>query len=579
MTNMIRKMRKILIFILIVFFFSGNFNFFGWPIFQIQKAQAASLVTAFVYKKDITFDTTAQGANVSTAQANFPVAVHINSSSWSSATERGHFFNDTYNPLGKRVQFFDSDGTTNLSYEVEYYSTANQEAVYWVRVPSVAGNSAADKVTVAYGNDPNGADQDKIAQGGITGVWDTNFKGVWHLGDNYWGTSPEAKDSTGVNNGTNTGSSDIDGRARRGRDFNGSTNNISVADSDSLDMTSAMTISTWVNPDTWAYSSGYESICNKAGNFLLRRYATLTTIQWVWYNGTNARMRTVTRPSTGAWTHVVATVVSNDIEKIYYNGVDQGGSTSSWYASTRDLTSPFTFSSNNPFDGKIDEMRISNTNRSIEWSRLEYYSVAKTNYNGDIGAGTSKFITFGSEQASGILSIDIVDGSGNSVASPSVAFSSKTFSFNTQTSTGTFGTASQKIRVSNITGTQTWTANLAGSATTATWTAGSNHYDFNDSSGSGYTDGADTDSYGGQLTVDPSGGTIAGVSGCSASNVNKGTSDSFVEGTNNSIDLFSAAAGASAPCKWDLTGVSLTQKIPASQPAGSYAINLVLTVS
>jgi len=195
--------------------------------------------------------------------------------------------------------------------------------------------------------------------------------------------------------------------------------------------------------------------------------------------------------------------------------------------------------------------------------------------NGD-NVQTAFSATANGTTLSGIKSIDIVDGSGNSVGSPSISFSSKNFSFDTQDATATFGISSQKIRVDNETSTATWTANLAGSATTATWTSGSNHYDFND--GSGYTDGADADSYGGQMTVDPSTGTIAGVSGCSTSNVSVGASDSFVEGTNNSIDLFSAAAGASTPCKWDLTGVSLTQKIPASQPAGSYAINLVLTI-
>lgn len=196
-------------------------------------------------------------------------------------------------------------------------------------------------------------------------------------------------------------------------------------------------------------------------------------------------------------------------------------------------------------------------------------------------AGTAVYAAstpqFNQAIAEGAKSVDVVDGSGNSVASPAVAFSAANFSFNTQDTTGTLGTAGEKIRALNPTSGVTWTVNLAGNATTSTWTTGSQYYDFNDSSG--YTDGADTDTYGGQMTVDPSAGTLAGVSGCATTNVTKGTSDSFVEGTTNSIDLMSAAAGASTFCRWDLTGVNLTQKMPAGQAAGSYSISMTLTIS
>lgn len=177
----------------------------------------------------------------------------------------------------------------------------------------------------------------------------------------------------------------------------------------------------------------------------------------------------------------------------------------------------------------------------------------------------------------GSLSVDIVDDSGNTVGSPSVAFSAANYSFDNQDGTGTLGTASEKIRVYNPTSTETWTVNLAGSATTALWTDGGNTYDFND--GSGYSDGGDTDAKGGQMTINPSAGTLAGVSGCATTNVSKGASDSFIEGSVNSIDLMSAAAGAATFCRWDLTGVALTQKIPASQPAGSYSISMTMTIS
>lgn len=179
----------------------------------------------------------------------------------------------------------------------------------------------------------------------------------------------------------------------------------------------------------------------------------------------------------------------------------------------------------------------------------------------------------------GTKAIDIVDNSNVTVGSPTVAFSATAFSFNTQDTTGTLGIATQKIRVSNPTSTATWTASIAASAPTVAWNSGSNNYDFNDPGG--YIDqvaGGDADAYGGQLAVSPIGGALAGVPGCATTNVSLGSNSAFVQGTTDSITVASGAAGAAAFCRWDITNVGLTQKVPASQAAGSYSLNLVLSI-
>lgn len=177
----------------------------------------------------------------------------------------------------------------------------------------------------------------------------------------------------------------------------------------------------------------------------------------------------------------------------------------------------------------------------------------------------------------GTISVDIVDAGGTTVASPGVTMGAENFDFAAQDATGTFGTSTERVRAYNPTSTATWTVNLAGSATTAVWTdGGTETYDFNDSSG--YTDGGDTDSVGGQMTVDPSGGTIAGVSGCATTNVSAGASDDYEEGSTDNIDLFSAASGADTFCRWDLTDIDITQGIPAAQAAATYTITMVLSI-
>jgi hypothetical protein len=178
--------------------------------------------------------------------------------------------------------------------------------------------------------------------------------------------------------------------------------------------------------------------------------------------------------------------------------------------------------------------------------------------------------------ASGTLSVDIVDGAGTSVASPSLAMSSTTVSFASQTATGILGVAAEKIRVTNTTLDEQWALSIAASSTTALWAGSSESYDFNDSSGA--TDGGDTDSVGGQLTIDPSGMTITPESGCTTTGLSSGSSDSFEEESTDSITLLTAGVSTLTDCYWDVTDIDLSQVIPGEQPTDTYTIEMTLTV-
>src|SRR3989344_187805 len=172
----------------------------------------------------------------------------------------------------------------------------------------------------------------------------------------------------------------------------------------------------------------------------------------------------------------------------------------------------------------------------------------------------------------GSLAVDIVDASYVTVSSPAVAMGAVTFSFSCQTSTGTFGTASQVIYVTNPDAADDgWVASLAASDPTDFWDSGGTDMDFNDPTGSpaGCADGADTDSLKGQMTVDPSVGTLAvgQCASCATTNITKGSSNAFNEGTVDSITVLTGAASSDDIGDWKLTGVSISQKVPAEQPA------------
>jgi uncharacterized delta-60 repeat protein len=180
---------------------------------------------------------------------------------------------------------------------------------------------------------------------------------------------------------------------------------------------------------------------------------------------------------------------------------------------------------------------------------------------------------------SGTLSIGFVDGSGAPVATPTFSLGAINRLGTFQTATGTFGDATRKLRVFNSLATNGWSVTLAPTGgATAAWNRTDNlaKYDYNDS-GTNATDSAiDADSLGGQMSINPSAGTIAST--CSLTGLSKGASGSYVEGTTNSLTLMSATSAAAMSCNWDFTGAPFTQTIPAAQSSGTYTMDMTATV-
>jgi biopolymer transport protein ExbB len=77
---------------------------------------------------------------------------------------------------GNDLAFVDSDDTSQLKHEVERWVNGTGEFIAWVKVPSLP--DAGKDIYIYYCNDSVGAQEDP------TNVWDSNFKGVWHMDTN-----------------------------------------------------------------------------------------------------------------------------------------------------------------------------------------------------------------------------------------------------------------------------------------------------------------------------------------------------------------------------------------------------------
>jgi hypothetical protein len=184
----------------------------------------------------------------------------------------------------------------------------------------------------------------------------------------------------------------------------------------------------------------------------------------------------------------------------------------------------------------------------------------------------------------GTLAVDIVDASLVSVGSPGVTMNAVNFDFACQQSTGVFGSATEQIYVNNPDAADNgWTVSFAASSIVDVWDSAGTDFDFNDPTSSGCTDGADGDSFGGQMTVDAdTNGTLAvgDCASCTTGSITLGSSAAFSEGVTDTITLMTGAAGSDDIGDWTLQDVDITQQIPGEQPAASdYTIDMVLDIT
>lgn len=208
---------------------------------------------------------------------------------------------------------------------------------------------------------------------------DSNTVGLWHL-DEESGTGAYIKESGGSSlNGTPTGTTySTNGKIGSARDFAAGTDRVTIANSPALNIVNNITIEAWINPDSIDSTGSWNRIVEKgennqyslsmssaSGYGLIARFygtSTITTYSYV-------------IPPLGKWSHVAVTYNGSTV-KFYLNGflVSSSANTGAISTTTGDLNIGNWVSATRGFDGKIDEVRISNIARTADEIR-EAYSI------------------------------------------------------------------------------------------------------------------------------------------------------------------------------------------------------------
>jgi hypothetical protein len=314
-----------------------------------------------------------------TDSENFPVLVSLSHSTLKTQAYGGHVKYSSGNDI---IFSEDQALTIPLSWEISSYDEVNGVLIAWVKLPTVSSTGN----TVFYMN--YGDTDNSTFAGDVMDTFSNSFNRVFHLNNSF-------TDVFGYV-GSNVNISFVPGKIGQAAEFVAS--NFSTITSDDTDLPSggtARTMSTWINmsepPNEFNTAIGYgtSGIYGKA--YIMGPYDYTNSFafsQW------GAEIHTANyEPVVDTWYHV--TVISDgDNANIYLNGETIYPSNINLGINTL-LNGSLIFggfSETGYFNGLLNEVRISNVVRDIDWIKKEY-----NNQNTPGNIGTSGFLSFGGE--------------------------------------------------------------------------------------------------------------------------------------------------------------------------------------
>ena len=266
-----------------------------------------------------------------------------------------------------------SCGNSGSELDYEFVENDSNAGEFWVRIPSLP--AVGRTISVYYNNSGVGSGENP------TGVWDSNYGGVWHLPDN--STTTILGSTSNANHGTKLGANEpieATGKIYHAQDFDGSNDEINVGNNSNLSSAQELTIEAWIKLD--ALNTGYGTILAKAVGIDPQReyfFQTNNAKLEFWYSldGGEALYITSAGDLTTDWTYVTCVYDINNVTKQYINGTQDATTGSVAQINTNIFQAQIGTwgNSKEEFQGLIDEVRFSKVNRSADWINMSYQIV------------------------------------------------------------------------------------------------------------------------------------------------------------------------------------------------------------
>ncbi len=325
---------------------------------------ATPVTMGYNYERNITFNHNLVDGNEDLC--NFPVMISLSGQTFLRTIPNG----DIFSTDGYDIVFTD-ESYNQLDHQIEYYNGTTGDLIAWVRLP-VLSTSLNTVIKIIYGNPAAAADPS------VTTVWDSHYKGVWHL------NGTPLRDNTAYNStGTPYGSPTYPaGTINNSVSLNGSSQYLQVNSASHLNFTGNITVSAWINmgANNRDQKIAGNQIGDNGGGYKFGVYTNnKVEFEIRTTNGTAVLNREVpggTTLSTNRW-YYVAGVSSDVLDSImtYVNGVQERPyeKTGTLAAGTNNLViGKEPFADQYYFNGRFDELRISDKVRSTGWLRTEY---------------------------------------------------------------------------------------------------------------------------------------------------------------------------------------------------------------
>jgi rubrerythrin len=328
------------------------------------------------YRMKLTFDNMDQNEDL----VNFPVLLNLSSLNFDFQKAKLD---------GTDLRFLDADDRTELNYHIEEWD-ASENSYVWVNVTEIEGGSVSDHIWMYYGNPTASYAQD------IEGTYDGNFAGVWHLNETlgpHYDATKNNNDGSPQNGLIQNTQGKIDGADN----FDGVDDYVNFKTSNSLNITSAITIEAWVKPLNIDNPGDDLNIVNKFETNARSYILSLDddpgiADDWDFKlsssgNGTDGSIHVSNIVDKNEW-HYMAGTWDGSTMVLYENGVEIGTNTTFngpiYQSATEVWIGDGTFYDS--FEGIIDEVRISNSARSRDWIVAQYLLM------------DNRFVTFGNEE-------------------------------------------------------------------------------------------------------------------------------------------------------------------------------------
>jgi biopolymer transport protein ExbB len=306
----------------------------------------------WAYRKEISFDLTPAGANISGPLTDVPVVIRLSLGNF-------QYFNDV-NPDASDFRFIGSDDKTPLKFHVERFDTQTQIAILWVRVPQLSGGAKTDKIFLYYGNKKATSAADP------GGTYDTNQALVYHFGP----AKGAPQDSTAYKSEPAAFIAEVNPASLIGAGVKlAGSQVISIPANAAVHMTAAkgFALSAWVRMGSAQTNADIAQLADVGRELVLGIAGNQAFVRFAPGGATPAITLTQSNQLTNAEWHHLAVTLGGGHLSLLVDGEEVGHAD----AQSIDLGGVLSIGGSsagaNYFTGDMDELEVSNAARSADW--------------------------------------------------------------------------------------------------------------------------------------------------------------------------------------------------------------------